>query len=290
MNRRNFLRTLAISGIGLAGSYFYLYDEKMERAKKRNGKIIADLHSHPSSNKTDEETLEMLCSPGLVGLTCYQESFGRILTYEDAMRRFSNYIEEIDKGMLAKITTALGEGYFTRTQEIYGDFCHILALGFEGEYLQSYEDPRKAVEAIHKNNGLAILNHPYVRSNDGSIVRFRFINNEEERIVKELCEMVDEVEIFNACCINPTGGIFVPNFKKANEAAEVLAEDFGFRGTVSSDAHYVLEQPKITGIYIDEENLCIEKLKEDIKTGNFDNSYRKYVSRYSFLRGFFLKG
>jgi len=289
MKRRKFLKITGIGTVTLVTcSYFYLNDERMERAPLRNGKVIADLHTHPANYKSDQETLEMLCSPGLVGLANINDKRANLLTYEQALKRFSGMVEEIDRGLLAKIKTPLGKAYFTRTQEITGGTHHILAVGFRGDYLPNYRDTRKAVEEVHKRNGIAILNHPYVTPNkDASVIKYRFITAKEENAIKELCEMVDEVEVFNAQCINPTLGIVVPNMKKANGRAEELVKNYGFKGTVSTDTHLRMDQPKMCGIYIDEDGLCIDKLKEDIKTGNFDNDHRQYVSRWSFAMGMF---
>ncbi|MBT6774053.1 hypothetical protein HOA91_01655 [Candidatus Woesearchaeota archaeon] len=292
MNRRKFLKrcgfgvlTGAIIG---SSTHLYLNDEKMKRAPKRNGKIIADLHTHPANYKNDQVTLDMLCSPGIVGLSFINH--GRkngILTYENTLKRFLGLVEEIDENKLARVKGT--SGYFARTQEITGDAFHILAVGCEGEYLPNYTDARQTVEEIHKKNGVAILDHPYVTPNHGAkVIKYRLLNKEEEKVAKELCEMVDEVEIFNAQNINPTFGIIVPNMKKANERAEVLIKDYGFKGIVASDTHFRLEQAKVCGIYVDEKELSIERLKEDIKTGNFDNSYRRYVSKMSFGLGMFV--
>jgi len=281
------LKVAGISAAALAvGSNFYLNDEKMERAPIREGRILADLHTHPSSSGEDEETLEMLCAPGIVGLS-YTMFNSTLLTYENCLERFSGLIEEIDKGMLARIKS--GPGYIARTQEFHESPHHILGVGFEGGYIRDHKDSRKSVEEIHKRGGIAILNHPYATPNKSAkVVKYRFINAEEEKMMRELCDMVDEVEIFNSQCINPTLGIIVPNMKKNNRKAEILASEYGFKGTVSTDAHRRMDQPKICGIYLGEEGLCTEKIMHDIRTGNFDNDYKKYVSRYSFARGMFL--
>ncbi len=290
LTRRQFL---ALTGLGITVGttgigYAYLNDEKMEPAPRKSGRIITDLHCHPAHYKDDKATLEMLCSPGIVGLTFINHGkTGNILTYGDALKRFSGLVEEIDKGQLARIKNT--SGYFARTQEITGDTFHILAVGFSGDYLPNYIDARKTVEEIHKRGGLAILNHPEVTPDrEARVVKYRFVNDKERKQRDELCEMVDEIEIFNAQNINPTFGLIVPNMKKANDDAEVLARGYDFKGIVTTDTHHRLEQPKICGIYIDERDLCLEKLKDDIKTGNFDNSYRRYVSKLSFVLGMFV--
>lgn len=286
-------QVLARIGLGTAAvvipSKLYLDDEEMFYAPGRGNKIIADLHSHPANYKGDEETLEMLCSPGIVGLTYINNGRkNRILTYEQVLSRFSGLVEEVDKGNFARIKGT--SGYVMRTQEITGGTHHILAVGWEGnDYFPNYKDARKAVDEIHKKDGIAVLCHPYATPDrKAKIVKYRFLNIQEEEKMNELCEMVNEIEIFNAQCINPTLGIVVPNMKTANDLAERLALDCCFKGIVNTDAHLRLEQSKICGIHVDEKGLCAEKLKADISSKNFDNDYRKYVSRWSFAMGMFV--
>ena len=294
-----FLKTLICGTAGLAAvgsSYFYLNNEKMNRAPEREGKILLDAHAHPADGKDVIKTLEMLCSPGIVGLTAVNNPGSHILTYEKVVSKFPT-VTEIDLGQLAKIESRFGTGYFMRTQEFINGVHDILAIGFEGDYMPNYDDPRKAIEEIHKRNGVAILCHPgSVRVLEAKLVRFRVAQHGvEERYLRELYEMADEVEVFNAQNINPTLGILVPNMKLANDYAEGIIDWYNEthtnqrKGIVSSDTHNSLDQPKICGIYLDKQDLCMEKIKEDIKTGNFDNDFRKYVSRLSFIKGMFLK-
>lgn len=132
--------------------------------------------------------------------------------------------------------------------------------------------------------GLAILNHPYVVSTGRKIIKYRLANEAEEKKLEELCKMVDEVEVFNAQNINLLP--FVAWMKKANKKARLLAEQHGFRGTASSDAHRLLSQVRAAGIYLPFENICIDAIKEHIIKGNFER-LENYVSRYSFLKGMF---
>lgn len=301
--RKQFLQWTAAAGALIAlgtCSYLYLNDEKMRRAPPKEGMIIADLHAHPGNKYDVKETLEMLCSSGIIGLTNQVTKTDpenkKILTYKQAVDRFSNYITEINKGSFARIKTAIGTGYFIKTQEIESGIHHLLAIGWEGEnYFSEDKDARKTVEEIHLRKGLAILCHPYITLNKGArIVKYRLLTSKEEEKMKELCGMVDEIEVFNAQCINPAFGIIIPNMKKANYQAEQLLNHYKqFKGIASSDAHFILEQPKICGIYLDEKELCLEKLKEDIKKGNFErlgNSEKgSYVSRWSFLKGMFFR-
>lgn len=264
----------------------------MKPAPVREGRLLADLHCHPGNFYAREEILKILCSPGIVGLTFYNGSRTKLL-YEQAVGLPG--VCEIDKKFLARIDSPFGTGYFIRTQEVAvgkDNLFHILAVGFTGEYLpftpNSYPDPRRAVEEIHRRKGIAILNHPYVvPDREARIIKYRLTNAEEERTIEDLCTMVDEIEVFNAQCINPTFGVIVPNMNQANARVGFLQRKYNFRGTVSSDAHNRLEQVKVCGIYVDEKDLSVERLKEDLRQGNFQNDYHCYVSRYSFVRGMF---
>jgi len=99
-----------------------------------------------------------------------------------------------------------------------------------------------------------------------------------------LCKMVDEIEVFNAQNINLLP--VVAWMKNANGKAKALAARHGFRGTAASDAHRLLSQVKISGIYLPFENLCMDAIKHYIKAGSFER-HEQYVSRRSFLKGMF---
>jgi len=280
LTRRKFLKIAGITAVTALASHYYLNNENMKKTPQKPGKILADIHSHLSKDNSIEDILKTL-SYGLTGLTIWTDN-RRIISYEDAIQ-YPN-VNEIDKGFFAEITVGSSKGYFLKTQEISTDH-HILAVACK-KHIEKYSDARKVVEEIHKHNGLAILNHPYVITKEG-FIPFRVGNAKDEIRIRELCEMVDEIEIFNAQNINPTLGIIIPNMKKANKKAKNLAKEFGFKGIAASDAHRVLEQSKISGIYLPEEHICLDSIKQNILSGNFER-HEQYVSRWSFIKGMFL--
>jgi len=75
--------------------------------------------------------------------------------------------------------------------------------------------------------------------------------------------------------------------KVANLWAGELAVEHGFKGTIATDTHFRLDQVKHCGIYIPEKDLSIDRIKEDLRTGNFDHTCQRYISRLSFARGMF---
>ncbi len=282
MNRRTFLKLAGVGAIGIGLFGYAQLNEKMEKPPKKTGRVLADLHTHPSKHNDPESILEALCD-NLVGLAAINGA-RKILTYGDILGL--NGVKELDKGFLAKVTFRGKKGYVVRTQEILAKY-HILAVGCE-KYLEEPEDmdSRRVVEEIHKKGGVAILNHPYVIPSGSWPVKYRLINEAEEKEVQELCSMVDEVEAFNGQNIN-----LIPNIawmNQANEKAKKLIAEYGhFKGTASSDTHSRLEQLKTSGIYIPEENLSIEAIKHHIRTGNFER-FEQYVTPVSFLMGHFL--
>ncbi|MAG50239.1 hypothetical protein CL621_01200 [archaeon] len=251
----------------------------MKKAPEKQVKIIADLHSHPGTKNSTGDIMDLL-SDGITGLTATNSGL-YILNYEDVLLKF-NGVKEIDKGLFAELSYNGKKGYFVKAQEVRSNH-HILSVGCE-KYLDDYEDSRKTVEEIHKHGGLAILNHPSVVSCRFWPIKYRLVNEDEEKEVRELCEMVDEVEVFNAQNINLIPAIAW--MKKANVKAKELAAEYGFKGIASSDAHLRLEQVKTSGIYVPEEDLSIESLKYNIMNQNFDR-FEQYVSISDFLKGHF---
>jgi hypothetical protein len=146
------------------------------------------------------------------------------------------------------------------------------------QLLPDYRDARKTVEEIHKLGGKAIVAHPWLKSNGK---RFRFINEQEKMKIKELYDMADEVEGFNAQIIN-----FIPVIawvKEANYEAQKYAFLYGKMGISVSDAHFLYEQVKISGIYVPEENFEISALFHYLDNGDFCK-YRQHVGWRSFLQ------
>ena len=262
------------------GSYNFFNNEEMPKAPIISGKSLCDSHAHLANDQGFYETLEVLSSPGIIGLTQW---YGRkdILTYEIVKDIFRKHIHEINKDRFAQI----GNGYIMKTQEIACDFHHFLAIGCEEPYINDKKNSKveDLIKAIHDRGGIAILNHPYITWED-SLRHYRFINDDEEKRVIEISNLVDEIEMFNAFSINPTLGLYVENMKEANVKTEELVKSSKFKGTVSSDTHKRLEQAKLCGIYIDDKNLTLDKVQKSITSGDFDNDYRSYISRWSFVR------
>ncbi len=288
-------KTIAALLISLAvgvGSYTYLHDQPMRPAPQKKGKVLCDLHAHPRNDASLEQLVQLLGSPGLVGLA-QRPNNTDVLTYEEAVQRlraspYARDLEEITPGQLARFQ----QGYFVRTEEVVaGKKFHFLALGWKGEYFPHFSNPTAAINAIHAREGLVMLNHPYAINNGFG---FRLPTATEEQRIAQVCAQVDLVEVHNAHNIRT----YVPaidNMRVANNRAAALvtthcqgrARQRTPAAIFSSDAHFQYDQVKITGVYVPAESLTS---LDDFKQALQENvgGYKALVSRYSFLQGILL--
>ena len=263
----------------------------MNPAPEKEGKVLCDLHAHPTHRASLERIIAALKSPGMVGLTVkdIDKSGKDILRYEQALDLLpAKSFQELDKGRLAKC----GQGYFARTQEIQAGFHHVLALGWKGShYFPNFDTIEEAVREIHAYKGVAILNHPFALVIGRNNIRLPK-SHEEKELIRRAYSHVDEVEVHNAYCIDLIPKILA--MKEANRQAEELRhQEFpSFVGTAGSDCHRRWNQVKTTGIYLSRS--CIDQkgmegIKEAIIYGNFirlgDSDAGPYVSRGGFLLG-----
>ncbi len=294
VTRRKMLLELGLGALAVGtGSYFILNDQPMRPAPQREEKVLCDFHAHPSKKNKLEDIINMLGSPGLVGLAAkYIDKSGEdILLYEEAVDiariKQDRSFAEITPGKLAKYK----QGYFVRAQEIKAGIFHVLALGWEGNYFQSHQNFStvwEAVQGIHAKKGLSIFNHPYFVARGGLLVQFA--NEDEIQEIREGYEVADAVEVHNAFCINLLP--VIAWVRNANRLAEQLAQEYEHKGIAGSDCHRELVQAKIVGNYIDRgiiEKGGIEGIKQAVALGNFERfgSYNTgpYVSRWSWMKG-----
>lgn len=281
---------IGIGAVALAGGTgLYIDDRRMIPVTVREGEILCDLHAHPANYKPLEETIGMLTSPGLVGLG-HNNTTRRNLTYEGATQLLDGNveIEEITPRQLAKV----GNGYFARAQELSPQNSdkqfEILAVGFEGDYLEDGNNTTDKIKEIHDRGGIAIVVHPYIQ--EGGLLRYRLLNPTEERALIELYERDDSgrpdaIEAHNA---QLTGWV-----REANKKATEFSERYEIPGTSSSDTHRRTRQVKLCGVGIKPEiiNAGMGELEKVIKSGDFtkygDYDSGPYVSAWSFGMGHF---
>lgn len=278
-----------VGTLGITSGHLYFNNEDLKPAPEREGKVLCDIHTHPTDRGSLDDTLDVLGSPGLVGLTAKKHketTGGKILTYEKtvALLKDDKDFQEITPGQLASYKA----GYFARTHEFSAGIHHVLAMGWEGELHPPYETIEQAVHEVHERQGIAILCHPFVVA--GGLL-FRIPGDEEKTLLRKAYELVDAVEIHDAQNIN----LFpvIASMKKANTLATELAGEYPHLPQIAaSDCHRDVRQMKICGIYVDKdviEEQGMDGLKQAIREGNFerygDHLNGPYVSRASWLNG-----
>ncbi|MBS3147021.1 hypothetical protein J4471_04985 [Candidatus Woesearchaeota archaeon] len=292
LDRRNFFKYIAVIGAGTLITRVGLDLNTMEQYAEINGNLLADLHVHHKRSTKLEDKLAT-CSQGINGIT----SFMDVNIFHD-YHDFAGMpgVREIDLGIYAKVDYNGQSGYILRTQEIQGIYpkLHILSVGVR-DRIEDNQDPRRIVEEIHKRNGVAILNHPYVVPSD-DLFRYRLLDADEEKVMLEVLKMVDEVEVNNGQCINLFFGMQLGifgrvNMKKANKKAENLLDYVqcvikGMIGTAASDAKHI-SQVRSSGIWIPiNYTESIDGIKYCIRSKEFKRQ-NGVVSIPSFVSGHF---
>ncbi len=255
---------------------------------------IVDLHTH-ISKKTNPLILAKKLSEGITGLATINRIKG-ILSYDDALRlgKLKEVkVNEIKKGIVAKITYGKKTGYFVRAQEILAN-NHILAVGCK-ETIPDLKNPSEVIKEIKEKGGFAILNHPFIKSSRLKIKRYSTLNMKQKDRLKKLFKEADAVEVFNAQCINLLPDFLTFNFmplllraKKANEKAELLAKKLDVPGTSSSDAHKEVNQIHVSGVLVKNlKNFTLKELFNKIKDKDFELK-KQYISRKDFIKSHFL--
>ncbi|MBT4935234.1 hypothetical protein HOL21_04645 [Candidatus Woesearchaeota archaeon] len=305
VSRRSLLRKFGIGtlkwgtvlSVGGATGFFarpYLDDTTqkaqpvLEREDGGESLVLCDFHAHIRNDQGDlEDVVEMLGSPGLVGLTQRPDTT-ELVTYEQAVELVKDLggFEELTPGQLARFR----DGYFTRTEEIDCGGPDILAIGFDGDYLPKYENVFSAIDEIRRRDGISVYTSPYLIAEGKT---FRLPTAEEEAKIRFTCGLVDFVEVHNAYSID----YLWFDVKKANELA-VKMVDTNCDGLVEpsetpkrftgSDTH-ALTHTKLTGMYVREDDLQdMATLKQALRAGDYfsigDSKLGPYVSEGGFTK------
>jgi len=299
VNRRQFLSIGGGSAIlALAGAPWKNLAPTI-KAPEKQGKIIADLHCHPSRKNKLEDILQSLS--GVLTAPSYINGHESKIRYEllKDLTTSGYSFKEIDKGIFGKFEYKnYKSGYILKCQEVASEH-DVLALGCPSDYLPDYKNIKKTITEIQERGGIAIMPHPYI-VNSGDWAVYRLITKKEYEHFKEGFQMADEIEIDNGQCIDTTPLYKdIPfffnriNMIKANrQAKEMVEKEFpSKKGTAASDAHNELVQLHSRGIYLPEENLCFDSIKENIQNGSFerfpDNIETQTVNIFSWLKGMF---
>ena len=245
------------------------------RKAASEGKIIADLHTHPS-NENNLEALVNVLSSGVVGLAAIT-SWDSICKYEDVLTlpeklaiSYPNLpraeVREINPGRFAEVRYDGKRGFVVKCQEIMGNGYHLLAIGIK-DYIPNYtgekkltqlEEIRYYVDRIHEQGGLASLAHPCIKPTSFvNPVPYKDIPPEDEPDIRERMEIVDVTEVNNMLLADVFVG--VARLNSANIRAQRIATECQKPGIVVTDSH---NQAAIlcSGIAFPDQELTLEKL------------------------------
>lgn len=161
-----------------------------------------DLQVHtdvsPCSRASPEDVVEASLEAGLDGIA---------ITNHDTLEGFDavNTLAPADLTVIPGVEVTTTQG-------------HLLALNVNKAPPQ--DDPLTVIDAIHNQDGLAILSHPFDK------LREYYTDN-----LAEIASLVDGVEVLNSRCL-------VPQY---NQNARSFAEKHSLTITAGSDAHFPME-------------------------------------------------
>lgn len=180
-----------------------------------------DLQVHtdasPCSRASPEDTVEAALEAGLDGIA---------ITNHDTLEGF-----DAVNTLAPRNLTVIPGVEVTTTQG------HLLALNVNR--VPPQDDPLTVIDAIHEQDGIAILSHPFDK------FREYYTDN-----LAEIASLVDGVEVLNSRCL-------VPQY---NKNARAFAEKHSLAITAGSDAHFPMEVGRAY-------TMCEEPILDAIREG-----------------------
>lgn len=275
----------ALAMVGLLLSERFLNDRVLVQPQVKHGHVLVDAHAHPLITASIDELAERF-SHGAVGLA-EKNTSKNTLSYDLALKLLPN-VQEIDKGLFAEFEYQGRRGYFFRVQEIESDF-HVLAIGV-GKRLPTFMRAEDAIDAVHANGGITVLNHPYIVLLKGAatptLLTGDFEDYTEERRFR-IAKQAVEVEEFNAHAINALPGVY--DLSEANRRATILrqklqSQGVQHKGIAVSDSHYLVNPILRVGISVPEKDINMKRLMQYITDGQFE-VYPQYARRIDVAAG-----
>jgi len=238
--------------------------------------ILCDFHAHISNSWDREEVIEVLRSPGLIGLAYKPVEEGQessILNFRQAIdwiheMGLEHLLTELTPGKLARF----GDGYFCNNEEVQGGEHSFILIGVD-DYLPNYDDPFKLISDVHALG----LERPTLEFSTPFVVNglepVSLDDYQRVRQIMTIMPKVDLVEILDSYAID-----YLPlerfQTKRTNLYASIALEEIqtenGPFPTVGSDSHRDPTHALITGNYVEESKLqSMATLNHALRTGNF---------------------
>lgn len=217
MRRRKFLKTLVFGGLSVTGIASYnigtwgfseinkFIADSFKNEIPRNPRKLDDSHAHFNPPKNELELkvfLNTLLSKIDRQAITSEEGSRSLLSYSELVERIKNsdvknYYSIENKGLVSIIRKDNLKTEIYHSQEIRTlEGFHIIAEGCEKD-IPNHINASKAIDEIHKQDGIAIIAHPFTVER-GPLI-FWYLNKEQKKLLEEeLLPKADSVEVFNA--------------------------------------------------------------------------------------------
>ncbi|MBI2670372.1 hypothetical protein HYX18_00100 [Candidatus Woesearchaeota archaeon] len=267
---------------------------KIERPRLED-KVFDDPHAHYPRIKTRKglkkfiETL--LTELDRAAITVWDKVYERVLCYQELVYivRNSRAYEIDDRGQVSMIRNKDKTVEVYPSQELHtSSHLHVTAEGCLN-LLPNGLDPRKLIELIHQQNGIAIVEHPCTKNHP--IFQFILTNKEDDKLTKEVIEMADAVEVFNSY---NTLWMFISNARAKKltlntETAKIAGSDIHYGNNDPLTRFFYRRRIGKTGIFLPKHDLTsltgreiIELKRKDLKEGNYKR-FETYTGPVTFF-------
>lgn len=265
--------------------------------------VLDDSHIHypkPRNKEDLEQTLDVLINKlDRSALTVFGGKVKRILGYRglaDLLK--NNPVKDYsfdDRGVVGILKYKDKQTEVYTSQEIRtNSHLHITAEGCES-FIPDDLDPRKTVELIHKQKGIAIVEHPSTKVHP--VWQYVPTSEEDDKLTLEVFDMVDCAEVFNSY-----NTLWMP---RSNARAKELVKRYNdmnekeLAGIAGSDIHYGTGSDLArkwyskhignVGIFLHKHDTkswtgreIIELKRKDLKEGNYER-FENYCGPFTFF-------
>ncbi|MBI2673265.1 hypothetical protein HYX19_03325 [Candidatus Woesearchaeota archaeon] len=312
MKRRRFLKTILFAGLATAGITGYnigtigfsemnkFIADSFKDTIPRDPRKLDDSHAHFNFPKNDLELKvflnTLLLKVDRQAITSSNYSNRKLLRYSELLESIKksadsdikNHYSIENKGLVAIIKKDNLKTEIYHSQEIRTlQGFHIIAEGCE-IYIHDSLDASKTIDEIHKQEGIAIIAHPFTVER-GPFV-FWYPNKEQRRLLEEeLLPKADSVEVFNA--------MNILHMILSNSKIKYLMKDYinTIKGIAVTDLHKGLSKQGLkqigkAGILYNEFNTdkltdreIFNKKRTKLRSGNYE-LVENYIDLATFFR------
>ncbi len=263
--------------------------------------VFDDPHIHYPKPRTEYD-LELMLKAIFSKLDrtslTYWKDVKKVFQYQDLIEILENGFNDYkidNRGKVSIIKNKDKEVEIYPSQEIRtNSHMHITAEGCLSP-LEEGLDPRKTIELIHKQGGIAIVEHPCTKEH--KIKQYTRTTNEEDKLALEVFELADAAEVFNSCNslwmagTNSRAKNLVDKFNKDNSKhlAKIAGSDIHYGCPDSLSRRLYLTHLGSAGIYLPKHELkdatgqeILDMKLTDLKNGNYER-FENYKGSLTFF-------